>query len=182
MDAEYITPAETARLIRGKLRRAFPNVPASAFRVRTHVYSMGSAVHVDYDGAIGHAPMAGCYCLGMAPEVDSSYAPNQCRRCGYVGRLEHTYRDGYPTWEQVRDAVLPYGSAGFDGMIDYEYSVDAIHLDASGDVIATRSRGSQETRGTVPAWDGTDTYRAATQTARVIRGGAKYIQVQLTGP
>ena len=43
MDATYISPADTAKLIRTALKRAFPR---TTFSVRTRTYSMGASVDV----------------------------------------------------------------------------------------------------------------------------------------
>lgn len=43
MDATYISPADTAKLIRAALKRAFPR---TTFSVRTRTYSMGASVDV----------------------------------------------------------------------------------------------------------------------------------------
>lgn len=44
----YEQPKETAKKIRNRLKREFPDFPTNHFKVRTSVYSMGSSIHVEW--------------------------------------------------------------------------------------------------------------------------------------
>lgn len=46
-DYEYISCANTAKLVRAALKRAFP---ATRFRVRSHTYAGGASIDLDYTG------------------------------------------------------------------------------------------------------------------------------------
>lgn len=123
-DKTYLTPAETAGLIRKALAREYPGVK---FYVRTSVYSGGASVHVYYDGI-------------ESRDLDE---------WGFQRGI--TYRPGMPTSKQVDDVVGPFAGRGFDGMIDLAYNVDA-WLTADGRVVATQSGGTTDSHGVHPAW------------------------------
>lgn len=146
MRTEYLTTAETAALIRAKLKRAFPGVP---FSVRAR---RGDSVDVAYEGVDHFEPMPDGY------------------------RRKTVYKPGMPTKAEVEAVVHPYQGGGFDGMIDMAYDTTVL-LDANGDVVGSRSTGTEGSRGTVPAWDSTDTYEAVTRAVRRVHA-ARYIFVE----
>src|ERR1700761_4687867 len=75
MDAKYLTPAETAKLIRNAVKKAFPKVK---FGVRTRTYSMGASIDVSWtDGPTAQdvSAVVGNYQgSGFDGMTDSSYS------------------------------------------------------------------------------------------------------------
>ena len=122
---DYLSTAETARLVRRALARAFP---ATKFYVRSQVYSGGASIDVYYDGIASR-------------ELD----PSTNRVTGV------RYHDGAPTSEEVERVAKAYAGGGFDGMIDLAYGVD-VFLDGDGNVVGSESRGTAGSHGSVPAW------------------------------
>jgi hypothetical protein len=57
---------------------------------------------------------------------------------------------GAPSKDAVRAVVDAFGGAGFDGMIDMKYDTEA-WLTMSGSVTFAGTRGTEGSRGTVPA-------------------------------
>lgn len=86
MNSTYLSAAETAKLIRAALKKAFP---AQKFSVRSENFSMGSAVRVSWDGG---------------PEqkaVEAVTGPFQCKR--FDGSIDYGWT--------VRLWLLPDGTA-----------------------------------------------------------------------
>jgi hypothetical protein len=168
--AEYITAAETARLVRAKLARTFPSV---RFSVRTKTYSGGASINVSYPGITGYETEWSCCPMPSGLRVPGDW----CAKCGSQPRWRAIYNPGMPNVEDVKDAVGPYAGSGFDGMIDLAYG-KAIYLDAVGNVIGGRSRGTTDSHGCHTAYD--DTANVAAIAARYVRPGADYIFVDAT--
>lgn len=65
------------------------------------------------------------------------------------GSITVRWTDG-PTRKRVQEITGQYGGKGFDGMIDMAYYIDSWVLD--GEILGTCSRGTEGSRGSVPAW------------------------------
>jgi hypothetical protein len=65
------------------------------------------------------------------------------------GTINIYWTDG-PSSKAVEAIAGQYEGKGFDGMIDLEYHIDGWLL--NGEIVGTRSRGSEGSRGGVPAW------------------------------
>jgi len=161
---EYLSCADTARLIRAALARSFPG---TKFSVRSSVYTGGASIRVRYDGITGYAPVV-CHCpAGMT--IDPSGGV-ECGTCGYRGRVTPIYRPGAPTRGAVYAVVGPFSASGFDGMSDLKYPITA-YVDASGAIVGSRSPGAY---GSVRAWDDEP------DGARAVDFGADFIFVEAT--
>lgn len=138
---DYISPAETGRLIRERLARAYPGV---TFYVRTSTYSMGASVRISYDGIRSHE------CLNGHPVPDAY----RCATCGLTGpnAIRTTYAPGAPTRAQVEEITAPYAGSRFDGMIDLAYSVRA-WITPDGNAFFGRSDGTYGSHGSDPGYD-----------------------------
>lgn len=168
---ESISPAETARLVRAALHRAWPRVP---FSVRTSVYAGGASIRVGYHGIAGIEPLESCYC--HEGPLLTGLTPQRCQRCGYLGRTVYAYHAGMPTIEDVERVVGAYAGGGFDGSIDLQFR-RTVFLAADGTVLGSQTPGTEGSRGTVPASDDSDTYTVATRAVRAVRPGADFIHV-----
>ncbi len=73
------------------------------------------------------------------------------RSSNYAGgsSIDIKWTDG-PLASEVDEIAGAYEGRGFDGMIDMAYSIDGWML--NGKIIGTRSRGTEGSRGSVPAW------------------------------
>lgn len=129
--AEYVSAAETARLIRAALARTFPE---TKFYVRSRTFAGGAAVDVYYDGA----------------ELDEN-GWARTERDEY-GRMRTVTKPGAPARESVEAIVNGFSGKNFDGMIDYGYSND-VYLDADGMPVGGQSDGSGVTGGIHEAYD-----------------------------
>lgn len=148
--------ADTAKLVRATLARAFP---AGRFYVRSESYAGGSSITVSYDGirhdARGRALLQriGADDVGYGPlvpddEVDYSAGP----------RWAHVPKDGAPRPREVEAIVGAFAGRGFDGMIDSGYTVLAwlnpdgsatfAHRDATTGSI-TEANGSRTDPGAI---------------------------------
>lgn len=65
------------------------------------------------------------------------------------GSVRVSWTDG-PTTKAVDAITAVFSGQGFDGMIDMAYNIEAWVL--NGAIVGTRSRGTEGSRGTVPAW------------------------------
>ena len=91
----------------------------------------------------------------------SSYSGGASIRVGWM--------DG-PLAKEVEAVAGVYSSGGFDGMIDLKYSSDE-WLMPDGSVSLARSRGTEGSMGTVPAYD----YPAPGPGAKLVHFGANYV-------
>jgi hypothetical protein len=160
---KYLTTAETAALIRTALRDTFPGVK---FSVRSKVYSGGSSISVNYPGFRSYKSLDSCYCPD-GPTPDLPHSPNFCAKCGYRGRLTPDYLPGMPTTEAVKRVVDRFEGAGFDGMIDLKYPIEAYVK--FGRVVGTRSPGAYPS---TPGWDD------AVPGAEVVHFGSDFVFVE----
>ena len=147
MSTDYLSAAETAKIIRRALTDAFPNVK---FYVRSDSYSGGASIDVFYDGLAGYERLSACHCHN-GPTIEAG-SPNYCTKCHYTGRIEAIYKPGMPSVQAVRSITDHFSGRGFDGMIDLAYHIDA-YVDRDLRVLGTRSSGTGGSRGSVPAWD-----------------------------
>lgn len=147
-DKEYLTAAETARLVRKALAKSFPG---TKFYVRSDTFAGGASVDVFYDGATIDPT------TGFALQVDVDFDGNPT---GYPlaedfpmrGRSGHLPKPGTPPRRDVEKVVNGFSGKNFDGMIDYGYTND-VYLDADDMPVGGSSRGSEETHGMHPAYD-----------------------------
>lgn len=146
--SEWLGATGFARLIRKALKAEFPGVK---FSVRSNSYSGGSTIDVRYKAVTGY------------------------RRDEY-GRTVIEYAPGMPTKQEVDAVVGRFQTKGFDGMINLSYYID-LALDKDDNVVGTRSSGTEGSRGSVPAWDTTDTYASATKVVRYVHGSS-YVFVE----
>jgi hypothetical protein len=86
METMYLSAAETAKLIRAALKKAFPGVK---FSVRSENFSMGSSIRVSWTGGPSRE------------DVDAVTHPYQCQR--FDGSIDYGWT--------VRLWLLPDGSA-----------------------------------------------------------------------
>jgi len=142
--AEWMSAPQFAKIIRRALKDEFPGVK---FSVRSSQYSGGSSVRVGYKGL----------------------SKSEWNREMY--RQDVEYAPGMPDREQVEAVVGRFETRGFDGMIDMGYYIE-LAVDSNDRVIGSRSTGTEGSRGTVPAWDDTDTYEVARKVDRFVRGGS----------
>lgn len=158
----YFTTAETARLIRERLARAYPGV---TFYVRSSVYAGGSSVHIAYDGIRGYRCLNGHAC-------ESSY---DCPGCGLRGSNAITtlYAPGAPTVEQVNAITAPYASRDFDGSIDLAYVIHS-WMTPDGNAFFGRSDGTQGSMGSDTAYSNARPVPGAV----MVTFGASYVFVE----
>jgi Large polyvalent protein associated domain 29 len=91
----------------------------------------------------------------------SSYSGGASIRVGWM--------DG-PLAKEVEAVAGVYSSGGFDGMIDLKYSSDE-WLMPDGSVSPAKSRGTEGSMGSVPAYD----YPAPGPEAKLVHFGADYV-------
>lgn len=131
-EIEYVTAAETARLVRAALAKTFPE---TKFYVRSRTFAGGAAIDVYYDGA------------EIDPETGWSV-----RKTDEYGRVRTVAKAGAPEKADVERIVDGFSGKGFDGMIDLGYSTD-VRLDADGMPVGVRSSGTVGSMGTHPPVD-----------------------------
>jgi hypothetical protein len=83
------------------------------------------------------------------------------------------YAEG-PTVQEVADVADAFEGRGFDGMIDMAYSIQAWML--NGQVIGTASKGTVNSRGSVPAWGQIPPH----DDAELVSFGGSYIRISQT--
>ena len=167
---DYLTAADTAKLVRKALAKAFPDVK---FYVRSDTYAGGASIDVYYDGR----PDTG----GLYTRVDSTDKPYgdpvTYDKVDYRdGRWAPILNDGMPTTKAVDAVVSGFAGGGFDGMIDMAYSKD-VYLDADGNVVGGASLGTVGSHGMDPAYD-----TGLPPGARVVRPLADHVFVNDTLP
>lgn len=101
MSKRYLSCAETAKLMRGALKAKFPGVK---FSVRSHVYSGGASINVNWTDGPTEA---------MVEEVTKSFAGG-----GFDGMIDMAYN--------VQSWLLPDGSAAFAGTNGTEGSMGTV--------------------------------------------------------
>lgn len=131
-EIEYLSAAETARLVRKALGKTFPE---TKFYVRSRTFAGGAAIDVYYDGA----------------EIDPATGWSK-READETGRIRNVPKPGAPEKKAVEAIVDGFSGKGFDGMIDLGYSTD-VYLDADGMPVGGRSIGTQGSLGTHAAYD-----------------------------
>jgi hypothetical protein len=156
----YISPADTAKMLRAKLAKSFPGVK---FYVRTSVYAGGASIDVYYDGLDHYAPPITC-----TDHPGVNRPGDWCATDGTVFNWTPVYKPGMPTKDAVNVVARAYAGESFDGMIDMAFGIYAT-IDANGDVVATASTGTADSRGSVPAWGDT--------AAATVKFGADYVFV-----
>jgi hypothetical protein len=143
---DHLSTAETAALMRKALKTAFPNVK---FSVVSKVYTGGSSINVSYQGIDHWDAISACHCP-TGPTITKW--PDRCDKCGFFDHETPVYKPGMPTKADVKKVVGGFEGKGFDGMIDMSYYIEA-YVDEAGNIVGTKSRGTEGSRGLVPAWD-----------------------------
>lgn len=129
---EYLSAAETARLVRKALAKSSPE---TKFYVRSRTFAGGAAIDVYYDGA----------------EIDPATGWSR-REPDETGRIRNVPKPGAPEKAAVERIVDGFSGKGFDGMIDLEYTTD-VYLDADDMPVGGRSLGTEGSRGVHAAYD-----------------------------
>ena len=155
----YISAADTARLLRAALARAFPT---THFYVRSETYSGGASIDVYFDGVqtdpAGHRLMVlvdyDGNVLDPRPVTDLDYSR---------GRYAGLPKDGAPRKRDVDAVTWPFVGGGFDGMIDMAYSVSS-WLMPDGSAAVGHSPGTEGSHGSNPGYDSPARYLPSRQT------------------
>lgn len=90
-------------------------------------------------------------CVRVALKAAFPAVKFSVRSSSYAGgaSIRISWTDG-PSTKAVDGVVSVFEGAGFDGMIDMKYNIDAWVL--NGEILGTSSTGTEGSRGTVAAW------------------------------
>lgn len=168
----YLTTADTARLIRQTLERAYPGV---RFYVRSSTYAGGSSIRVAYDGVQLDGRGRPLLTLVDYDGVRQPGAPviTEDEIDYRAGRYGHIPRAGAPVSRDVEALVSAFAGRAFDGMIDMAYSLRS-WLNPDGSMSFAGTDGTAGSMGSVPAAFGSRRHPSAL----LVHPGASYVFVE----
>ena len=144
----YISPADTARLIRSALRLAFPG---TKFSVRSSCYSGGSSVHVKWTDGPAKA------------KVDAALSGFVGR--GFDGMIDMAYSsDCYMTRAGGIGFAATHGTVGSRGVVPMD--VGRVPFGAAIVTFGSYIDTDRALTGMLPAWDDRDGWRLVNATDR----------------
>jgi len=142
----WIDTADTAKLIRANLARAFPGVK---FYVRSDNYSGGSSIDIYFDGVVDGLFVRYDY---DGNRVDLADPVTYDKVDHTNGRWGHLRKPGAPSKRDVDAVVSVFAGKGFDGMIDMSFYKDAWLL-PDGSAAWGHSDGTVGSMGVFPGYD-----------------------------
>ena len=169
----YISPADTAKLIRAELARHWPAV---RFTVRTSVYSGGASVRIGFDG-VEHDERGRILLTWV--DYDGVQVPG----APVVNEAEMDYTDrmrwgpipraGMPSTRDVEAVLGAYSGRRFDGMMDLAYGVSS-WLNPDGSATFGASPGTGASHGSDPGY----IHSRTAPDSLLVHFGANYVFVE----